>query len=88
MGKLSSATEKANISAAYPYRRINFIPALGIISELPTTVRDGAVTFKGSHRMGDGPIFLKISAPHSLVFNDDFSNEPTFSQIHLARQYL
>ncbi len=30
MGKLSSAFEKANTSAAYPYGLINFVPALGI----------------------------------------------------------
>jgi hypothetical protein len=30
-------------------------------------MRDGAVTLKGSHRMGDGPIFLKTSASHSLM---------------------
>jgi hypothetical protein len=29
--------------------------------------------------MGDGPSYLKTSAPH--YFNDDPSNEPTFSQI-------
>jgi hypothetical protein len=36
------------------------------VSESPTGVRDGDVTLKGSHRIGDGPIFLKISAPLSL----------------------
>jgi hypothetical protein len=25
---------------------------------------------------------------HAKLFNDDLSNEPTFSQIHLAGQYL
>jgi hypothetical protein len=28
---------------------------------------DGAESLKGSHRMGDGPIFLKTSPPHSLM---------------------
>jgi hypothetical protein len=31
------------------------------------TVRDGALTLKGSHRMGDGRIFQKIYAPLSLM---------------------
>jgi hypothetical protein len=30
VGKLISAFEKANTSAAYPYGTMNFIPALGI----------------------------------------------------------
>jgi hypothetical protein len=34
---------------------------------LQTAVGDGAVTLKGSHSMGDGWIFLKVSAPHSLM---------------------
>jgi hypothetical protein len=34
---------------------------------VPITVRDGAVTLKGSHKMGDGRIFLKTSAPLSLM---------------------
>jgi hypothetical protein len=37
------------------------------------SVRVGAVTLKDSHRMGDGPIFLKTSVPHDV----DLSNEPT-----------
>jgi hypothetical protein len=39
------------------------------VSELPTDLRDGAstVTLNGSHSMGDGRIFLKISVPHSLM---------------------
>ncbi len=35
---------------------------------------------------GGGQNFLTISGP--LPFNQDFSNESTFSQIHLAGQYL
>ncbi len=40
---------------------------------------------KGSNSMGDGRIFSKIS---SSLFNDDLSNEPYFSRIHFAGQYL
>jgi hypothetical protein len=36
-------------------------------SFLPTAVRNGAESLKGSHRMGDGPIFLKASSPHSSM---------------------
>ena len=41
---------------------------------------------KGSHRMGDGWIFLKNVRDNS--FNKDLSNEPNFGLIHLAGQYL
>jgi hypothetical protein len=34
-------------------------------SVLPTAVRGGAESLKGSHRIGDGKIFLKTSAPPS-----------------------
>jgi hypothetical protein len=64
MGKLSWAFEKANTSVTVWW--ISF-PLREFISELPTAIRDGAVTLKGSHRMGDGPIFLKTSASHSLM---------------------
>jgi len=37
---------------------------------------------KGSHKMGDGQILLKICAP--FFFNKYLLNEPNFSQIHLA----
>ncbi len=60
---------------------------LGIrILYMPTAVRGGAESLKGSHRMGDQPIFLKTSAPYS--FMTTLSNEPTVSQIHLAGHYL
>jgi hypothetical protein len=44
-------------------------------------------SLKGSHRMADGPIFLKISDPLRLI-NRYLSNEPNFSRINLAGQYL
>ncbi len=37
-----------------------------LVSELPTAFRDGDVTLKGSQRMGDGLLFIKIAAPLSL----------------------
>jgi hypothetical protein len=43
-------------------------------------------TLNGSRRMGGGRIFLKSLREAS--FNKDLSNEPTFSRIHLAGQYL
>jgi hypothetical protein len=48
---------------------------------LPTAVRGGAESLKGSHKMGDGRFFLNLCAS---LFNKDLSNEPNFSQIHLA----
>jgi hypothetical protein len=46
---------------------MNFIPRLGIVSDLPTIIRDGAVTLKDSHGMGYRRIVLKISALLSLI---------------------
>ncbi len=61
-----------------------------LISELPTAVRDGALTLKGSHGMGVGGGgaggFSKNL--HASLFSDDLSNEPNFGRIHLAGQYL
>ncbi len=36
-------------------------------SELPIAVRGGAESLKGSHKMGDGRIFLKTFAPLSFI---------------------
>ncbi len=70
MGKLSSALKKADTSGhysdAYFYGATNFIPALALAIQ-PTAVRRGAKSLKGSHRMGNGQIFLKTSAPLSLT---------------------
>jgi hypothetical protein len=58
----------ANSSATYPYGAMNIsFQAWKFISELPTAVRDGALTLKGFHRMRDGPICLKTSVSHSLM---------------------
>jgi hypothetical protein len=51
----------------YPYVMI-------IWNELPTAVQYGAESLKGSHRVGDGWIFLK---------NQSLLNEPNFGRIHL-----
>jgi hypothetical protein len=55
--------------------------------QLPTG-RDGAVTLKSSHRMGDGQIFLKIYAPLSLMKAFRMNLQYSFSRIHLAGQQL
>jgi hypothetical protein len=55
--KLSSAIEKEDTSATYPYGAMSFIPALAIISELPTTVKGGAESLKGSQSLEDGRSF-------------------------------
>jgi hypothetical protein len=39
MGQLSSAFEKADTSAAYPYSAMNFIPALAIRFHLTVPLR-------------------------------------------------
>jgi hypothetical protein len=49
------------------------------VPELPTVVREGAVTLKGSHRMGDGRDFSKNL--RGSLFNKGFSNEPYFRSI-------
>jgi hypothetical protein len=67
MGKLSSAFKKPTLVPLIPTaRRISF-PHWHFVSELPTAVRRGAKSLKGSHRMGNGQIFLKTSAPLSLT---------------------
>ncbi len=44
---------------------MNFMSALG--NEDPTAVQDGTESLKGSHRKGDGPMFLKTSMPLPLI---------------------
>ncbi len=53
---------------------------------MPTPERDDDESLQGFHKIGDGPIFLKTSMPS--LFNDVLLNEPAFSQIRLAGQYL
>jgi hypothetical protein len=49
--------------------------------QLPITVRGGALTLQGSHRIGAGQF---AETPSASPFNKDLSNEASFSQIHLA----
>jgi hypothetical protein len=64
MGNLSSAFEKADTSAAYLNGAMNFsLSYWEFVSKLPTAVRGGAKSSKGSYRMGDGQIFLNLRAP-------------------------
>jgi hypothetical protein len=45
-----------------------FTPSLEILILIANiAVRGVAESLKGSRRMGDGPIFLKTAAPHSLM---------------------
>jgi hypothetical protein len=44
-------------------------PVWELGSQWPTTVQGGRKSLKGSHRMEDGQIFLKTSAPLSLIEN-------------------
>jgi hypothetical protein len=71
LGSLVCMTESCNINSLVfvlipTARRISF-PTWQFISELPTAVRRGAKSLKGFHRMGNGHIFLKDSAPLSLT---------------------
>jgi hypothetical protein len=59
---------------------------LAICFQLANSCTRWRSNFKGSYRVGDGRIFLKNL--RASLFNDDLSNEITFSQIHLAGQYL
>jgi hypothetical protein len=63
------------------------LPHWQFVSELPTAVRHGAVSLKGSHRMGDRLDFSENLFCASLI-NKGLSNETNFGQIHLAGQYL
>jgi hypothetical protein len=67
MGKLSSAFEKADSSAAYPFCGMNFIPKLGIRFRIAKVHTRWVCNFKGLSQDGDGWIFQKISAPLSLI---------------------
>jgi hypothetical protein len=51
----------------YTYGAMNFMAMLGIRILITNSCTRWHGIFKGSHRMGDGPIFLKTSAPLSLM---------------------
>jgi hypothetical protein len=63
----------------YPYGAMHFMPMLGFC-----TRRRGIFTGLSQDK---GQIDFSENLLASL-FNDDLSNEPTSSQIHLVRQYL
>jgi len=63
-----------------PHTELFALLAIGSLKLI--TVRDVAVALKDSQEM-DFSKNLRAS-----LFNGDLSNEPTFSQIHLGRQYL
>jgi hypothetical protein len=54
MGKLSSAFEKANTSAAYPYGAMNSFPRWQFVSELPTAVQGGEESERALTGWGKG----------------------------------
>jgi hypothetical protein len=63
---LKKPTDK---NAVYPYSAINFHFRVGNANLVPNSQQlvDGTVTLKGSYCLGEGQIFLKISAPHALM---------------------
>jgi len=52
---------------SYPPARWISWPRRQLRPQLPTSVRGNAEFLKGSQKLGDGSIFLKTSAPHSLM---------------------
>jgi hypothetical protein len=52
---------------------------------LPTALQDGAESVRALTGWGDGGIFLKTSAPLSLIYKR-LSKEPNFGRMHLAGQ--
>jgi hypothetical protein len=71
MGKLSSAFEKADTSAAYSYSMMNFVPLLGIQIKIANSCTrwycEALWYFKGLSQDGNGRIFLKTSTPLSWI---------------------
>jgi hypothetical protein len=86
MGKLSSAFEKADTSAICPYSMMNLIPLLGLHFQISNSRTRWHCNFKGLLQDGGRTDFSENLC--TSLFHDDLSNEPTFSQIHLAGQYL
>jgi hypothetical protein len=86
MGKLSSTFEKVDKSAAYPYGTMNFIPALGNDFRIANSRMRWRCHIKGPSQDGGRTDFSENLC--GSLFNDNLSNETTFSQIHLAEQYI
>jgi hypothetical protein len=71
---------------SYPYGAMNFMATLGIRIIIVNSCKRGRWIFKGLSQDGGLTDFSEnLSAS---LFHDDLSNEPSFSQIHLAGQYL
>jgi hypothetical protein len=66
------------------------LPSLKVLSSgmdpAETELKGGALKFKGLSQVGGRTDFSEIL--RASRFNDDISNEPTFSEIHLARLCL
>jgi hypothetical protein len=59
---------------------------LAIVSVLPIKKQEGNLNFYGLSQDGGRTDFSENL--YASLFNDEQSNEPTFSQIHLAGYYL
>ncbi len=62
------------------------LPHLNWLPNWQVKNKEALSYLKGSPRMGGRWIFSKNL--RDSFFNDDLLNEPNFSQIHLAEQYL
>jgi hypothetical protein len=86
MGNLSSAFEKADTSAICPYSMMNLIPLLGFHFQIANSRTRWHCNFKGLSQDRGLTDFSEQLC--TSLFQGDLSNEPTFSQIYLAGQYL
>ncbi len=71
---------------SYPYSAMIFIAAIPIGSQIASQKQGGALNFKMHSQDGGRTNFSENL--HASLFNDDLSNKPSFSQIHLADQCL
>jgi hypothetical protein len=86
MGKLSSACENANASAAYLYGAMNFIPGMAIHLRISNSFTRWRGILKGLSQDGGQADYSKnLSAS---FFNKGLTNEPNLGRIHLVEQYL
>jgi hypothetical protein len=67
MGKLSSAFEKADTSAANSYGAMNFIPALALRFRISNSCTRWRGIFKGLSQDGGRPDFSKSFVPLSSI---------------------
>jgi hypothetical protein len=73
-----------NFRAAYPYSVMNILAALAICFQI--AVRGGRCSFQGLSEDAGRADFSKNLL--GSLFNDDLSNEPILSRIHLVGQHL